>query len=447
MKNKKCPFCEWEISPTAKKCKHCWEWLRKKIKEDNDKTDLWKMIKDFVWEYWIFLIIWGIILYFWLKPSNTQNIIETSSQDIEVENTITEYRLGDNSDNYIIPTEKWYTIFPNSLWECEIQWDDAIKAFVQAIKSTKEGEIIDYTCENNNTIIKKEWSHTTFLFDNSYSVDAYWNIDTSWPQQRIVTIWNYLKNISNLSSLYFTFMFTKKPNDNSEEPDGNLYHFWIDPSKFIVNYVKKWKEKPFYDDKRKNLIFRNIGLNVVLSWGSQSISCIYNGQINWIHEYTCLDVENVYKEIQDIYSNDYNKEEKHTNIILKNITMDGKRFSKWQQDDIYIFTDGEFNVWYERETENLANLKQKYKKQRKHDAWADKTHNLAEFNERNTNRYQKDNKYESFRTEAIDVLRPEIPACEWVNIHVIWITRSTEFKPLAEKIYKQIFEPCEVLFQ
>ena len=39
---KSCPFCEWEISNTAKKCKHCWEWVvEKEIKiTEEDEEDV-----------------------------------------------------------------------------------------------------------------------------------------------------------------------------------------------------------------------------------------------------------------------------------------------------------------------------------------------------------------------------------------------------------------------
>jgi hypothetical protein len=33
-------------------------------------------------------------------------------------------------------------------------------------------------------------------------------------------------------------MFTVKPEDNSEEPDSNIYHFKIDTSKFTPIYIK-----------------------------------------------------------------------------------------------------------------------------------------------------------------------------------------------------------------
>ena len=144
----------------------------------------------------------------------------------------------------------------------------------------------------------------------------------------------------------------------------------------------------------------------------------------------------------------YDKDGKHTNnLFIKTLSMNKDRFSGFDKDEVLIFTSWEFKTWEEYEKEHLTKLKQKYKNQWGHDQWVDKTHNLAEFNMRYANRYQKDSKYESFWTEAIEALRPKIPVCEWVKINVIWLTRSAEFKPLAEKIYKQIFEPCEVIFK
>lgn len=456
-----CPYCEWEISEKAKKCKHCWEWIKEEIwKEELDVSNrnltqnLWKKTEgyqsrmaSFLSDYWILLIIGVAVLFFLLKPNNQKLNVDWINQLIKLDNITTwKYELVTNSED-IIATEKWYTLFPNSLWECDIVGEKEIIKFVDAIRGAKKGEIINWTCQSKKVFTDNNtWTHVGFFFDNSYSKDLNWIIDKNWPNQRMTMLWNYLTNskFSNGTLLDFIFMFTVKPEDNSEEPDGNLYHFWIDTSKFTMVYIKGWKKEPYYDDKRKTLIYRDVELGVSLSWGNQATKCINKSSTDFI----CYDAESIYEKIQDIYKQIYDKEDKHTNnMFVKTLVMNKNRFVWWNKDEIYILTNWEFKIWYEREFMYLTNLKQRYKNQWRHDAWVDKTHNLTEFTMRNTNWYQKDDKYGSFWTEAIDVLQPQLPICEWVKVNIIWLTRSTEFKPLAEKIYTQIFSPCEILFQ
>lgn len=459
-----CPYCEWDISETAQKCKHCWEWVVKesieqfitnnktKVKTEETNSKLYnKKISKFLSEYWILLIVWLIIIAISALKPNSNSSSHTNFDNIETTNELIDstfwyYELVGNNKE-IIPTENWFTIFQNTVWECEIRWEDEIINFVDAVRDAKEWEIIQRTCNNNKSNNNNYWwKNIAILFDNSYSKDLNWNIDKSWPRQRMISLWNYLTNndFTNWSIIDLVFMFTVKPNDNSEEPDSNLYQFLIDTSKFKIVYVKHWKWKPFYDDKRKTLIYRNVQLLPTISWNTKESKCISNGNYNFI----CYDAESIYKKIYDTYIQKYDKEDKHTNnMFIKTLAMNKDRFSSGKKDEIYIFTNWEFKIGYERETMYLLNLKQKYIHQRKHDVWADKTHNLTEFNMRHANRYQKDNKYESFRNEAINVLHPLLPACEWVKISIIWLTRSTEFKPLAQTIYNKIFAPCEVLFQ
>lgn len=459
---KKCPFCEWEVSETAKKCKHCWEWIKENVysvdENDNKRqltkwgkkvwNNVWKSqskIQKFLSDYWILLVIWAVVLYAAIFGRGGKNDGSVAHQESNNDVSVSTYELiGDNDD--IIKTEKWFTIFPNSIWECDIDWEKEIKKFVEAVKEAKDWEIVKRTCKNQNITVNDNWNNVAFLFDNSYSQDLNWNIDKKWPYNRMLSMWNYLnnRNFPDLSILDFVFIFTIKPEDNSEEPDGNLYHFSINPSAFTTEYIKEWNWEPFYDDKRKKLIYRNdVKLNVSVSWWN-NIKCIVNGS----NSFVCYDTDSVYEKIYEIYSKEYDVDSKHTNnMFMKTLAMNNDRFYWWNKDEVYIFTNWEFKIWYEREKMYLSKLKQKYKDQRKHDGWADKTHNLTEFNMRYANRYQKDGKYESFWLETIDALRSQLPVCEWIKIHVIWLTRSAEFKPLAEKIYSKIFEPCEVLFQ
>lgn len=459
----KCWYCESEVSPTAKKCKHCWEWLldtdvvsvsdsskytsNPKRSVSAEESSAPSKVGSFFSEYWVVLCIVWLIAFFIFKPSSqpaTTNIPTQSAQEEMA--AVWEYGLISNTEN-IQKNAQWYTLFPDKLGECAITSEKEIVKFVDAVKDAKKGSLVDWKCPTNTVDINTSTGHrTSILFDNAYTVDLNGNIDKSAPSQRMRKLGDILTN-SNFpsgSSLDLIFMFTVKPNDNSEEPDGNLYHFEINSSKFTPVYVKKWSESPFYDEKRKNLIYRDFSLEVEVSEGGQLASCINNG----LSDFVCYDAKSAYEKIQELYKTTYDTEDKHTNnMFIKSLVMNKNRFSSSDKDEVFIITDGEFKVWYEREVKYLAGLKQKYRAQRKHDWWADKTHNLTEFSVKNANWYQKDNKYDAFWEDAMAVFHPQLPVCSGVKVNFIGLARSTAFKPLAEKMYSKIFSPCKVSFQ
>lgn len=481
-----CPFCEWEISNTAKKCKHCWEWVvEKEIKiteEDEDdvpytsektkkstpknkKNHDWdgqSKISKFISDNFVFIIIWVIVIFFMakslLKDSNKQwNYI-----DEEVDETIESSEMIDDETNFnlkwsskdinkiIISTDYWYKLFPNTVWECEIKWEREIKAFVDAVNKADEWNIIDWTCPNQ--YVKWDiawWKNIGILFDNAYSKNQNWEINEIWPDQRIALLWDYMREnkLLDWSKIDLTYMFTIIPNDNSEEPDDNTYTFTIDSSAFPITYIKdKWWNNIRYIDWRYFLNFDDTEISYTFSWIKEKDNKCISQSVN---SYICYDAESVYQKIKNIYDTNYDKDEKHTNnMLVKTLATKNNRFSGlWKKDEIYIITNWEFKIWYEWEVKYLSNLKQKYKNIWKHDAWADKTHNLTDFNMIYANWYQKDSKYESFWSDAIEVLRPQLPLCDDIIIHVIWLANSAEFKPLAENVYKQIFNPCNVSFK
>ena len=479
-----CPFCEWEISPTAKKCKHCGEWVvEKKIdinEEDNNEEDVsyvrkktkkntpknnhgWdeqSKFSKFISDNFVFIVIWVIVIFIMakslLKDSNKQwNYIDEA-----IDNTIENSEIIDDDetefalkgwDNSIIATNYWYMLFPNTVWECEIKGEKEIKAFVKAVKSTKDWDVIDWNCprQYNNQWNNWWWKDIGILFDNAYSKNQNWEIDEKWPDQRMALLWDYMREnkLLNWSKIDFTYMFTIIPDDNSEEPDDNLYRFTIDSSAFPITYIKnKWWDNIRYIDWRYFLSFENTEISYTFSWIKEEDNKCINQSVN---SYTCYDSESVYQKILNIYDTNYDKSEKHTNnMLVKTLATKNNRFSwLWKKDEIYIITNREFKIWYEWEYKFLSNLKQKYKNIWKHDAWADKTHNLTDFNMIYANWYQKDSKYASFWNDAIEVLRPQLPLCDNVNIYIIWLANSAEFKPLAENVYRQIFNPCTVSFK
>ena len=490
MKMKKCPFCEWEISSTAKKCKHCGErvkeqnseeWKNKKsnkttarraVKKTIEKADDWpkqSKISKFISDNLLLVIIWAIIIFSVVKSffNNTNNQWNNIENDVDESTEITEsidnghikYKIK-GGDNNITPTYNWFILFKDKIWECEITWSGEIIDFIELVKNTKNGETIrvnrgepdekDWECNHKSNVNTSDWKNIAILLDNSYSKNEDWDIDKSWPNQRIDSLGGYINNnyLPNWSKIEIVFMFTTVSKDNSNEPDGNIYKFKIDPSVFSIKYIKNsgWDDIRF-EDWRHFINLWETSISYTFSWIEQNdIKCIYDA---WNNEHVCYDAENVYKKIQNIYSQIYDKDERHTDdiMLIKTLSMSKSWFSWFDKEEVFILTKWEFVIWYEDENKYLSKLKQKYKTQWWHDQWVEKTHSLSEFNMRYANRYQKDSKYESFWSEAIEALRPELPVCSWVKVYVIWLTRSAEFKPLAEKVYNQIFAPCEVIFK
>ena len=460
---KKCPYCEWRISDTAKKCKFCWEWIDKTSKLGWKKIDFVNLLLD----NWIVILVIWLILYFIFFKDSSKTSLDTSDYnpstldshnyeedlDDEVINDDLEYKYDIKAENnwVMIWTDKWYTLLPGKLWECKLNSNTQITNFIEKINEADNWWIIDWNCPSLSSLYDDEyynWIKDAFFIDNTYSLDQNWDINTEWPADRISLLGNYINNsrYSNWAEIDVNFLYTIQPDDDSEEPDWNLYHFIIKSSAFPIKYRKQSKnnDKVIFRDERQFLNLKSVNITATLSWMDQdSITCIQSSARN----YVCYDADSVYNQIKKIYDFEYDKKEKHTdNIFLKSLSM-FKNWISWDKNHIYIITDGEFKIGAEWEKKYLSWLKNKYKSLWKHDQWVDQTHNMTEFSMRYTNWYQKDAKYEQFRSEVIKTLKKEIPECIWTTINVVGLTRSAEYTPLAQAIYQQIFEPCTVYFK
>lgn len=480
---KNCPYCEWEISDTARKCKHCWEWVKEKkeIIEDDDnysepeekwsrkinskkwkinkdkktetvhenETKKWNRIKEFISDYWIILCIaWFLLLKPLYNQYFNQNKETIAERDYNIEKELAYSNLEEElTKKYelvwwgdITWSNEWYILFPGTEWEYRIEWESNIIAFTDAIKDAKKWEIIKWQQSKiNKSQSNNYWVNSTILIDNSYSEGLNWEIDKSWPEQRLGYLKNYLNrdNFPDWSKIDLSFLYTVIPDDNSEEPDSNMYHIKINSSDFDILFKKTWKWDPFYDNKRLTLIRRDVELIPTFSGDEKCKNDVW-----W---YTCYDAESAFDLIYKLFKDKYDNDEKHTNnMFLKSIAKDKDIIFWTDKDNVWIFTNWEFKVWYEWEEKYLSSLKKKYKTLWKHDEGADKTHNLTEFTMRYANWYQRDQKYETFWDEAIWVLKPQLPLCDNIEINIVWLSRSAEFKPLAEKVYNKIFKPCEV---
>lgn len=56
----KCPYCMGLILSDAKKCQHCWEWIKEKT--DTAVWEIVKATKPFVKAYFIYIAIFSVIL-------------------------------------------------------------------------------------------------------------------------------------------------------------------------------------------------------------------------------------------------------------------------------------------------------------------------------------------------------------------------------------------------
>jgi hypothetical protein len=92
-------------------------------------------------------------------------------------------------------------------------------------------------------------------------------------------------------------------------------------------------------------------------------------------------------------------------------------------------------------------LIQKIKHQYGWDQGVSDLYHLSEFSVKNAERYQRDDKYETFWSDAIKTLQKELHICEDSTIFVIGLDEAETFKKIAKQIYPNIFAPCNVIFK
>lgn len=65
MSSIQCPYCSEQILATAKKCKHCGEFLNKEDRAEEVANQAWDTAGNFVWggiKIWFKILMWLIII-------------------------------------------------------------------------------------------------------------------------------------------------------------------------------------------------------------------------------------------------------------------------------------------------------------------------------------------------------------------------------------------------
>ncbi len=251
-----CPYCESEISNTAKKCKHCWEWVINKNneKENNQVIENWdnskqkkeyykRRINDIIWIIiWIILtlIIWFIYNYY-IKDNDiekvwnnwTINTYETknNTQEIEFSDEETILRSIGRNCTYLQYNERYCWNIINWYWQSHYaNWDEYLWQFKNSKRNwywiMKYNSWWLYKWYRKDW--KKHWNWIMVLFDWSIMKWNWDNGEPSWYWEIHYESWRIYK---------WNFAWWKKE-----------WYWYYDLWKWIYegnfkNWIMNWKWK------------------------------------------------------------------------------------------------------------------------------------------------------------------------------------------------------------
>ena len=480
-----CPIC-WESIPASSKvCKFCNENLeeiseevqhpveiKKPVEElgeksprnnDNDlienewkgKQEKWTIKR--IWDDYAVIIIIIVLIFgysFYKNLTNpkassrTETVITQENDegsvslgyidDKAINNSVSKsaYEI-DYLDNYskkndfdsryileLTPTD-WWLILENDLYSCKVD-EKYISKFVDSINSKW---IVEYC----NPIWWNHlwWEVSLWIFvDNSYASDSLWRLDTTWPQNRINSIWKILNNYNwNKITVYLWFLYTTKDNSELAEVINNRI-IKLDTEGWSWSTIKVYSDKknPIeYIEKKHKIWYEK--MIFVLDYDK----CDKTGEDSYI----CYNTESLNNQIRQIYEDEFDKKELHSWNPMIEYFADQK--IQWYFNKIeraYILTDWQFEL-----TDSYKSLKET----------AVRMSNFPEYKISNfyVESYAKNRiPFEKFwNNNAIKWWLGNIN-CKWISISFVWLVWGnpwfTNF--VHEYFANKMFKWCDVSF-
>ncbi len=450
---KNCIYCEGEIWDHVKKCKHCWEWLitpSKKTSKDSNVEHHNTSIIEQIKESWLFIGIALVILMAMLKPSSsvTSSMVNPSISSWSLYEVDWQFESDSSKNKTFVTIESikdWYVILDMdknvilSYTGNEVEVKSKMIWFADKINSWEPISIPWW-----NEWLAKEVSTIWILIDNTYAQSYNW-IDTSWPDKRIISLKSLLPSrISDNSKVKVGFVYSVRiPKDWESVAPDSTYTFEIN-KQYFPSVLKSNKVNGVWVDYIRTNFKIDDGISIqqtaTMKDGSplKDIACDTLDNTNFV----CYTVNDMINQLEIIYKEKYqNLSTTHSwNLLLEYLAA--KNF--YALKDIYIFTDGQFEIGDKIKMGNLL----------KWVNWDYKIGSLAKeypisvFNAFTYDHYQNNNLFKNYWTAVIQKISKEYISCNSNNVILIGLLdTSASFKNFAEEFYKNtIFKWCNVSF-
>lgn len=360
---------------------------------------------------------------------------------MNVENNIapTKYSIIYHNSTYtgidkvdIQPTDDGYDFINNNKVLFSLTTEKDIKHFVEQINKW-----VRYKAMWVDSVVIDDGTGETvsLVFDNTYS---YRNekLDNTLPKKRLEEGINYLQKewvIQNgtTGKLWWLFSldyWTPEVHMNDEVFTYKIDESWFDT--YIVPLSDKSEAKMQYVPTKFKLVIDHIDLKVSYWEGKWDMGCRYNNE----YDIVCRTEKDFYDEIEKIYNTKYaTGDEKHYGTFLLDYLYT-KDF--YQSNNIYIFTDGEFQISKDTSSQWLAKINTSYKQNKT--MWFDAVNynkNLSWFPE--------------YWTMIAKTVQGKIVMCDNNLMTFVGITSdSAPFIHYLKDFYsKELFQGCEITFK
>jgi len=350
------------------------------------------------------IIVWvvGVLLFFIFKPGNPKSLDVSDSGVINMPDIEIRDENVDSDLKFIFTDNKLVITDNNSNALLSLFSEEEISDFVKKINN-----------DSCYTISKNKNETVWIIIDNTYSYE-YWRLNKNLPRQNFDKFIDYIDSSEiNGDILKVRFLFATWVEED-KKINESFYSIPLGSNKLCFS------EKINYDKKYKNLYLNNA---LITKW----------------------DKNKVKEEVEEKYN--ANLGNHYGSHLIE--TLDNEKFGFEELENIYIFSDWEFQIHANTTRNNLDNINNNnWYLIKSNDFWKYKdVYETPAFSAENLNNYR-----EWFKDYWISVFnklnQSFFGKCDGQNVVFVGLNSENNFNDFAQEMYKDyLFKDCNVSFK